>query len=664
PAYHGPELEQEIEEILELQTLLKDNPELQADIEAEIEDIYTPFLDQLTDVAGLPGSVLRIMNLMDMAGYVIAYHLKAQYQRPRPHVQDYRVEPSIPVPTHSAYPSAHAVQTHLIAHGLAEVYEGPTGMVAEMFDVAERVSVNREIAGMHYPTDTEAGRMIAQVVFPMLRVMFDEVFVDAVAEANAGRFDNCKYSIAQTHAPKINPPDNGGDDTVSPKDTLSETLKHLGLEQVEKDAGKGVSVMLVDKAVDVDHPALEHKERPDGINLDYPVPAQSAFAMGSMGTGHGTAMAGLITGLMPSPTGDTQIGVAPGAFLQPMRAQNLARDNPIDRALLAGALLDAVLGARILEGRAETEPSSQMRVLVLSLDFQRPAGQGLDPLEQASLYVDVGAYLAEKDEDKRAQMVAAADGFIDPLVLVIAVLQQIVSVVIAGGNNGYPQPAYPGAPKDYRQLAQALEHEVTRKLVREQMLGLLDESGAFEFTDAQKDEVMTFLASVRCSLKDVLSDDQTDPFAKTGLIVVGAADYSDPGNRYPAKPTRYSNTGAGITLVAPGDGDDPKPLPQTCQEALARRTTIPTAEIAGPGGYASDADALLSSSEELYGFGGTSAASALTAGAVARIWSEAMDSSPSQVRATLLSDDYTREIPDEGGLRALFFKATTTGGAD
>ena len=91
---------------------------------------------------------------------------KKAFQRPRPTQLAPELTTVIPVPRHSAYPSGHGGQAYAFALILSEVDPVNADKYKQMaFDIAHR----REIAGVHYPSDGEAGRAIAtQVVAAML----------------------------------------------------------------------------------------------------------------------------------------------------------------------------------------------------------------------------------------------------------------------------------------------------------------------------------------------------------------------------------------------------------------------------------------------------------------------------------------------------------------
>ena len=51
----------------------------------------------------------------------------------------------------------------------------------ELFEIAKEVAENREWAGLHYPSDTEAGKVIAFGIFPQVQEAYVETF-DAAAD--------------------------------------------------------------------------------------------------------------------------------------------------------------------------------------------------------------------------------------------------------------------------------------------------------------------------------------------------------------------------------------------------------------------------------------------------------------------------------------------------
>ncbi len=114
-------------------------------------------------------------------GSMVALHFKYLHQRPRP-VQLYPgLVPPLPTPGHSAYPSGHGLQSYLAAKCLALVHP-PLGAAAEK--LAGRIAENREIAGLHYPSDQIASQQLVGQIMPLLTpgAMMQQLLEAAKAE--------------------------------------------------------------------------------------------------------------------------------------------------------------------------------------------------------------------------------------------------------------------------------------------------------------------------------------------------------------------------------------------------------------------------------------------------------------------------------------------------
>lgn len=83
---------------------------------------------------------------------------KERFDRVRPSLLDPTLTTAIPVPGHPAYPSGHATEAHVYAHILSIL--DPANKDA-YFNDAARIARNREIAGVHYPSDSAAGASLA-----------------------------------------------------------------------------------------------------------------------------------------------------------------------------------------------------------------------------------------------------------------------------------------------------------------------------------------------------------------------------------------------------------------------------------------------------------------------------------------------------------------------
>jgi len=90
---------------------------------------------------------------------------KKLYNRVRPSYLDPTLKPAIDIPDHPAYPSGHSTQAHLRALVLTELDPKNRGVYEQ---AAKRIARNREIAGLHYPSDSKAGAILATQLFKKL----------------------------------------------------------------------------------------------------------------------------------------------------------------------------------------------------------------------------------------------------------------------------------------------------------------------------------------------------------------------------------------------------------------------------------------------------------------------------------------------------------------
>jgi PAP2 superfamily len=83
--------------------------------------------------------------------------------RPAEFSQD--VQPAIPTPDHSTFPSGHATEAFAIAtilHRLMTGKDSADGLAnwRMVFRLAHRIAVNRTVAGLHFPIDSAAGAVL------------------------------------------------------------------------------------------------------------------------------------------------------------------------------------------------------------------------------------------------------------------------------------------------------------------------------------------------------------------------------------------------------------------------------------------------------------------------------------------------------------------------
>ena len=94
--------------------------------------------------------------------------------RPRPSHVCPALLPAVAIPGHPSYPSGHSTEAHLIALVINDMLTGSVQSAAMAIDawaLADRIARNREIAGLHYPSDSAAGVELAGKILPYMQQM-------------------------------------------------------------------------------------------------------------------------------------------------------------------------------------------------------------------------------------------------------------------------------------------------------------------------------------------------------------------------------------------------------------------------------------------------------------------------------------------------------------
>jgi acid phosphatase (class A) len=90
------------------------------------------------------------------------FHAKRRFNRARPDQLEPRLHPSLAVPAHPAYPSGHALQGYLVARVLSAIFPDQLQALAAAGTLIGR---EREMAGLHYPSDSAASRALGAALF-------------------------------------------------------------------------------------------------------------------------------------------------------------------------------------------------------------------------------------------------------------------------------------------------------------------------------------------------------------------------------------------------------------------------------------------------------------------------------------------------------------------
>ena len=93
---------------------------------------------------------------------LVEMRFKHVFAAPRPIDCSPQIQPIIPTPLHSAFPSGHATEIFIMARVLSELLAAggsnfDPSWKEQIMLVANRIAVNRTVAGVHFPVDSMAG---------------------------------------------------------------------------------------------------------------------------------------------------------------------------------------------------------------------------------------------------------------------------------------------------------------------------------------------------------------------------------------------------------------------------------------------------------------------------------------------------------------------------
>jgi acid phosphatase (class A) len=134
----------------------------------EPDDIYADFRDLLGPwfkPESLPVTAEFIKQVTEDVQEV-RLKVKGLYARPRPPAVDRAVRPCVGIPTSNSYPSGHALRAYVWAAVLGDVFADRRD---ELEARARRVAWGRIIGGVHFPTDSIGGRIVARAIVAELR---------------------------------------------------------------------------------------------------------------------------------------------------------------------------------------------------------------------------------------------------------------------------------------------------------------------------------------------------------------------------------------------------------------------------------------------------------------------------------------------------------------
>jgi hypothetical protein len=153
--------------------------EVKEEIRYQADDILSYFMKLASCSPDVRPETQFLLVLSLRIGAIVTRHYKRKFMRARPTQVMPWVDTVIPTPRHPAYPSGHAMQAYLMAKVVKTV--SPT--FEKMADrLADRIAMNRVLAGVHFPADGDASKTLVDLIWNCL------LTVDGIAK----RLDEAK----------------------------------------------------------------------------------------------------------------------------------------------------------------------------------------------------------------------------------------------------------------------------------------------------------------------------------------------------------------------------------------------------------------------------------------------------------------------------------------
>ena len=143
----------------EVRKLSSKRNERRDQILTQIDDPDKFFHAQIGLGAGQHSSTLEVMSVVSAVVNLVTHPIKDCLTVPRPSELEL-VRPMLSVPSHFSFPSGHSTYAHAQAATLNLVVKGMFTLEKSLSKLAEMIAENRVIAGLHYPSDSQAGRAL------------------------------------------------------------------------------------------------------------------------------------------------------------------------------------------------------------------------------------------------------------------------------------------------------------------------------------------------------------------------------------------------------------------------------------------------------------------------------------------------------------------------
>jgi len=162
-----------------------------AEILSQCYEFISYFLNMMTARPGAYPQTTRVLSIASLVGTFVAMYFKNLYSRPRPSQLCPALLPPIEIPGHASFPSGHSTQAHLMVLCMNDVFNGllqQATMIDDLWTLADCIARNREIAGLHYRSDTCAGMALSYWIHYVLTSAGQQTHYQQTVLAAAGEW--------------------------------------------------------------------------------------------------------------------------------------------------------------------------------------------------------------------------------------------------------------------------------------------------------------------------------------------------------------------------------------------------------------------------------------------------------------------------------------------
>jgi len=184
PAKDSPVQQVELAQILELQAARTPAQEKRCQDEVAVTVFgFTGAIGPWFTEKNLPITT-KVMDDAYAQSKAFSKSAKVIWNRQRPPYEDSRIKPCVPLDTDGSYPSGHGTRSMVWAHLLIAIFPDKAEAILAR---ANQIGDDRVIAGVHFPSDVAAGKILGTEIARLLLAndQFKEEFDRAKAECLA-----------------------------------------------------------------------------------------------------------------------------------------------------------------------------------------------------------------------------------------------------------------------------------------------------------------------------------------------------------------------------------------------------------------------------------------------------------------------------------------------